>query len=84
MLLGVIPEHADCLLEAGLDQGHGSEGHRTTTSSLVLDRTDVAQTDRVVGGGQVGHHGLLQHLLSFIETLCILNQPRVLLPKRIK
>ena len=74
MLLGVITEHADCLLEARLDQGQGSEGHRTTTSSLVLDRTDVALTYRVVGGGQVGHHGLLQHRLSFIvELLRILN-----------
>ena len=34
-------------------------------------------TDRIVGDGQVGHHGLFQHMLSFIETLCVLNPSRV-------
>ena len=76
MLLGVVPEDADCLLEAGLDQGHGSEGHTATTAALALDRTDVAQTDRVVGGGHVGPQGLNaeERNISVVEQLNILHQ----------
>ena len=63
MLLGVIPKLCDCLLEAGLDQSHGGEGHTTPTSSLALDRTDVAQTNRVVGGGKAGQQSIISTVL---------------------
>ena len=57
MLFGIVPKHPDFLLEAGLHHGHGSEGH-TIPASLALDRTDEAQTDRVVGVGHIGPQGL--------------------------
>ena len=77
MLLGVILKHPDFLLETGLHQGHGSEIRTTSAFSLVLDRTDEAQTDRVVGDGHVGPRGLLHRKdRNIIELLNILNQPR--------
>ena len=66
MLLGVIPEDMDCLRAAGLDQGQVIEGHRTPTSSMVLERTDVAQTS----GSHRAHFPIFPVLL-----LWILNSP---------
>ena len=54
MLLGVVAECSDRLLEAGLDQGHGGEGHAGAAAPLTLDGADVAESDGVVGGGHGG------------------------------
>ena len=52
MLLGVVPEGSDFFLEAGLDQGHGGEGHAGAAAPLALDGADIAEGDGVVGGGR--------------------------------
>ena len=65
MLLGVVPEGSDFFLEAGLDQGHGGEGHAGAAAPLALDGADIAESDGVVGGG----HGFSAVSDGLIESL---------------
>ena len=80
MLLRVIPEYPDRPLEASLHNADGGKGHTGPAGSLAFHRTDIAQTDGVVGVRHVGPPvavGVEEPLRPLVLGMVVVRQPGV-------
>ena len=80
MLLRVISESSDCPLEASLYDADGGKSHTGAAGSLVFHRTDIAQTDGVVGFRHLGPAeavGVEEPLGPLVGVVAVIHQPSV-------